>query len=110
MKAQILDISGKKIKEITTDLFEEPIREDIIYKVVEAEKIKSSYSPTYRAGMDRSASGLQRKTRHVWKSDRGKGLSRIPRKLCGEGVLNFHGLVQLFLLQKVVEELILQKD
>ena len=31
--------------------------------------------------MDRSASGLLRKTSHVWKSDRGKGLSRIPRKI-----------------------------
>ncbi len=36
MKAQILDIEGKKIKEITTELFEEPIREDIIFKVIEA--------------------------------------------------------------------------
>lgn len=80
-KLQILNIEGKKIKEITTSLFEEPIREDIIFKVVEAEKIKEPYSPKYRAGMDRSASGIQSKRRHVWKSDRGKGLSRIPRKI-----------------------------
>ena len=81
MKAQILDINGKKIKEITTNLFEEPIREDIIYTVVEAEKIKEPYSPKYEAGMARSASGIQSKRRKVWKSDRGKGLSRIPRKI-----------------------------
>ena len=81
MKAQILDIEGRKTKEIVTNLFEEPIREDIIFKVVEAERLKHPSSPKYRAGMDRSASGIQRKRRHVWKSDRGRGLSRIPRKV-----------------------------
>ena len=81
MKAQILNTDGKKIKEITTRLFEEPIREDIIMKVVEAEKIKHPYAPKLYAGMNRSASGLARKTRHVWKSDRGKGLARIPKKI-----------------------------
>ena len=81
MKIQILDINGKKKSEITTTLFEEPIREDIIYKVAEAEKIKEPYSPKYEAGMARSASGTLSKRRHVWKSDRGKGLSRIPRKI-----------------------------
>ncbi len=81
MKAQILDINGKKIKEISTNLFEEPIREDIIFKVVEAEKIKQPYSSKFRAGMDRSASGNVTHRRHVWKTDRGRGLSRIPRKI-----------------------------
>jgi len=81
MKTQILDITGKKIKEIETKLFEEPIREDIILQVVEAEKLWQVYSPKYRAGMDRSASGNIRHKRHSWKSDRGRGLSRIPRKI-----------------------------
>ncbi|MBT4135771.1 50S ribosomal protein L4 [archaeon] len=81
MKTQILDINGKKAKEIETNLFEEPIREDIIFKVIEAEKIKHPSSPKYRAGMDKSASGALSKRRHVWKSDRGKGLSRLPRKI-----------------------------
>jgi large subunit ribosomal protein L4e len=80
MKTQILDTNGKKIKEITTNLFEEPIREDIIFKVIEAEKIKSPYSPIFRSGMDRSASGNVTKRRHVWKSDRGRGLARVPKK------------------------------
>jgi large subunit ribosomal protein L4e len=80
MKAQVLDINGKKVREITTNLFEEPIREDIIMKVVEAEKTKHPYSNKYRAGMDISASGALSKRRHVWKSDRGRGLSRLPRK------------------------------
>jgi len=80
MKVQIIDINGKKIKEISTNLFEEPIREDIISKVIESEKIKEPYSPYFLAGMDRSASGNVRHTRHSWKTDRGRGMSRIPKK------------------------------
>jgi len=80
-KVQVVDVNGKKLKEINTSLFEEPIREDIIFKVIEAEKIWQPYSPKYRAGMDRSASGKIRHRRHVWKTDRGRGLSRIPRKV-----------------------------
>ncbi|MBS3079247.1 50S ribosomal protein L4 [Candidatus Pacearchaeota archaeon] len=80
MKIQVLDIEGKKTKEITTKLFEEPIREDIIYKVVEAEKIKQPYAPKQYAGMNRSASGSVLHTRHDWKSDRGRGMSRYPKK------------------------------
>jgi large subunit ribosomal protein L4e len=80
MKIQILDKAGKKIKEKETGLFEEPIRVDIIAKVVEAEKDWQPWSPRFRAGMDRSASGNVTHRRHVWKSDRGKGSSRIPKK------------------------------
>ncbi len=80
MKLSILDKDGNKVKEIETKLFEEPIREDIIRKVVEAKKTKHPYSPKNYAGMDSSASGNVRHKRHSWKSDRGKGLSRIPRK------------------------------
>lgn len=81
MKIQILDLNGKKTKEINTTLFEEPIRKDIIFKVIESEKTLHPNSPRYRAGMDISASGNITKRRHVWKSDRGKGLTRIPRKI-----------------------------
>ena len=49
MKTQILDITGKKSKEIEINLFVEPIRKDIIYKVVEAERLKQPYSPKFRA-------------------------------------------------------------
>jgi len=79
-KISLLDISGKKIKEITTDLFEEPVREDIIFKVVEAEKTRQPYAPKQYAGMARSASGSVLHTRHDWKSDRGRGMSRYPKK------------------------------
>jgi large subunit ribosomal protein L4e len=79
-KAQVLDIEGKKIKEITTELFEEPIREDIIFKVIEAEKTKHPSKPKQYAGMDRSASGNVSHKRHSWGSDRGRGQSRYPKK------------------------------
>lgn len=80
MKLQILNKEGKKIKEKETKLFEEPVRIDIISKVVEAEKIKHPYSNKFLSGMNRSASGNVRHKRHSWKSDRGKGLARIPKK------------------------------
>ncbi|MFA5258600.1 MAG: 50S ribosomal protein L4 [Candidatus Pacearchaeota archaeon] len=81
VKVQILDIEGKKVREITTKLFEEPIREDLIFKVIETEKIRQPYAPKQYAGMNRSASGKIMHTRHDWKSDRGKGIPRVPRKV-----------------------------
>jgi len=80
MKIKILDRSGKKIKEKETKLFEEPVRIDIIAKVVEAEKSWQPWSPRFRAGMDISASGNVSHRRHIWKTDRGRGLARIPKK------------------------------
>jgi len=80
MKIQILNQEGKKVSEKQTNLFEEPIREDIIAKVIEAEKLWHPYSNKFRAGMDISASGNVRHRRHVWKTDRGRGLARIPKK------------------------------
>jgi large subunit ribosomal protein L4e len=80
MKVQVLDTEGKKTKEITTELFEEPIREDLIFKVIEAEKTRQPYKPKQYAGMNRSASGKVQHKRHSWNTDRGRGMSRIPKK------------------------------
>src|SRR3989338_3587639 len=80
MKIQILDTEGKKTKEMTTELFEEPIREDLIFKVIEAEKTRQPYRPKLYAGMDRSASGKVQHKRHSWNTDRGRGMPRIPKK------------------------------
>ena len=79
-KIQVIDTDGKKVKEMTTTLFEEPIREDLILKIVEAEKTRQPYAPKRYAGMQRSASGSVMHTRHDWKSDRGRGMSRYPKK------------------------------
>jgi ribosomal protein L4 len=79
-KLQVLDIDGKKIKDIETSLFSSDIREDIIQKIVEIQKEKQGYAPFLWAGMETSASGNVKHNRHVWKTDRGKGLSRYPKK------------------------------
>jgi len=79
-KIQILDINGKKAKEIETTLFEGQIRQDIIQKIAEVQKHGQPYSPSYLAGNQTSASGNVLHTRHDWKSDRGKGISRVPKK------------------------------
>jgi len=82
MKVNILDINGNKAK--TIDLpsyFSQEIREDIISKVLETKKIKQPYAPSLVAGKQHSASGILRHRRHVWKSSRGRGISRIPRKI-----------------------------
>ena len=81
MKANLLDINGKKLKEITLPkCFSSEIRDDIIAKVLEAKKSKQPYGPSPVAGNQHSASGKIRHRRHVWKTHYGKGMSRIPRK------------------------------
>lgn len=82
MKANLLDINGKKLKEITLpSCFSSEIREDIIAKVLEIKKRKHPYGPSPIAGNQHSASGKIRHRRHVWKTHYGKGISRIPRKI-----------------------------
>jgi large subunit ribosomal protein L4e len=82
MKANILSIDGKKIKEIDLPkCFSQEIRKDIIAKVLEVKKIKQPYSPSPVAGKQHSASGKIVHRRHVWKSGYGRGASRIPRKV-----------------------------
>ena len=84
-KADIFDIHGKKTKQMELPkVFSDRIREDIIAKVLEGKKIKQPYAPTPMAGHQHSASGILSHRRHVWKSDRGKGLSRLPRKIMSQ--------------------------
>ncbi len=82
MKIQALDINGKKIKDMASSIFDGQIRQDIVQKIAEAEKLdnKQLYAPYIWAGMQTSASGNVKHNRHVWKTDRGKGLSRYPKK------------------------------
>lgn len=81
MKTHILTIDGKKGKEITLpNFFSTQIREDLIQKIIEAKKQKQPYAPSPVAGNQYSASGKLVHRRHVWKSQYGRGMSRIPRK------------------------------
>jgi len=82
MKTSILDINGKKTKEITLpSFFSEKIREDIVAKVLEAQKTRQPYAPSPVGGKQHSASGKIQHVRHVWKTMQGKGISRVPRKI-----------------------------
>jgi len=82
MKSHVLDIDGKKGKEITLpNVFSSVVREDIVAKVVEAKKTRQPYSPSPVGGKQHSASGKIQHTRHVWKTMQGKGISRVPRKI-----------------------------
>ena len=82
MKANILDVNGKKIEEIALPkCFSKEIREDIVAKVLEVKKQKQPYAPSLVAGKQHSASGKIRHRRHVWQSHYGRGMSRVPRKV-----------------------------
>ena len=81
MKANILTIDGKKKSEIDLPkCFSSKIRDDVIKKVLEAKKSQQPYAPNLVAGKQHSASGKLVHRRHVWKSQYGRGMSRIPRK------------------------------
>ncbi len=80
-KTNILNIDGKKIKEIELPkLFEKEIRYDIVTKVYVSQLTQQPYGPSKEAGKKNSASGKIRHRRHRWKSHYGRGISRIPRK------------------------------
>ncbi len=82
MKTNLLDIQGKKVKEIQLPVcFSQKVREDILSKVLEAKKIQQPYAPSIMAGKQTSASGKIVHRRHVWKSQYGRGMSRVPRKI-----------------------------
>ena len=82
MKTEIYKLDGSAGG--TIDLpkcFSAPIREDLISKVVEAKKRRQPYAPNPVAGSQHSARGLLMHRRHVWKSQYGRGISRVPRKI-----------------------------
>jgi large subunit ribosomal protein L4e len=82
MKTHILEIDGKKGKEITLpNAFSNVVRQDIVAKVIEAKKTRQPYAPSPVGGKQHSASGKIQHTRHVWKTMQGKGISRVPRKI-----------------------------
>ncbi len=82
MKTPILDINGKKLKDIELpEIFSYPVREDLISKILEAKKTIQPYAPSLVAGKQTAASGKIVHRRHVWRSGYGRGMSRIPRKI-----------------------------
>lgn len=91
MKARLLDIQGNKSKDITLpSCFNEVVRTDLIQKIIEAKKVKQPYAPSPVAGNQYSASGKLKHHRKVWKSQYGRGMSRVPRKQMSRKGSQFH--------------------
>ena len=81
MKIKTYKVNGSAGKEITLPkCFSSPIREDIVSKVLESKKTRQPYSPSPLGGNSSSAAGNIVHRRHVWKSQYGRGMARIPRK------------------------------
>jgi len=81
MKAKLLDIKGKEKGNIDLPkCFSQKVREDMVNKVLESKKSEQPFAPSPVAGRQHSASGVLIHRRHVWKSQYGRGMSRIPRK------------------------------
>lgn len=82
MKTEILDIQGKKkgLIELPKS-FSGKIREDIVYKVLEAKRRWQPYSASLVAGKQHAAKGKTVHRRHVWRSGYDRGQSRVPRKI-----------------------------
>ncbi len=81
MKAKLLDIKGKEKGNIDLPkCFTKKVREDVVTKVLESKKTEQPFAPSPVAGRQHSASGVLIHRRHVWKSQYGRGMSRIPRK------------------------------
>lgn len=82
MKAKIFDINGKEKGSIELPkFFSEKVREDILSKVLETKKSKQPYAPSLVGGKQHSASGIAKHTRSVWKTQYGKGMARVSRKI-----------------------------
>jgi large subunit ribosomal protein L4e len=82
MKAKIFDINGKEKGSIELpSFFSEKIREDVLAKVLETRKTKQPYAPSLVGGKQHSASGIAKHTRSVWKTQYGKGMARVSRKI-----------------------------
>ena len=81
MKANVLSLDGKKVKQIELPgCFEEPIRKDLIKKAFESSVKRQPYGPYVRAGTEISASGKVAHARRKYRTAYGLGISRVPRK------------------------------
>lgn len=93
MKADVLDLNGKKIKEIgLPGCFNEEIREDMIKRAFEAEisEKRQPYGSFPDAGKLVSASGKIKHARRKWKTAYGYGISRVPRKIMSRRGTRFY--------------------
>ena len=91
MKTKIHTVDGKAGSDITLPgCFTQNVRADLIQKIIEAKKTKQPYAPGLMSGNEYSASGVLKHHRKVWKSQYGRGMSRIPRKQMSRRGSQFH--------------------
>ena len=93
MKAKLHDKAGNEKGAIDLPKnFSTKIREDILAKVYEAQKLANTqpYGSKEGAGASYSASGISKKKRHDWKGTYGKGISRVPRKIMSRNGASFN--------------------
>jgi large subunit ribosomal protein L4e len=82
MKTTLYDNKGAKKSQIDLPkVFTTRIREDIVKKYFEADKMIQPYMPSKMAGLRQSAAGIISHKRHDWKGHYGRGISRVPRKI-----------------------------
>ena len=91
MKATLYNSEGEKKSQVELpSLFETKIREDIVSKYFEADKLIQPYASFKEAGKRQSASGRISHKRHDWKGHYGSGRSRIPRKTMSRSGKHFN--------------------
>lgn len=91
MKAHVLNLEGKKIREVDLPkCFSAKIRNDIVSKVLEARKTMQPYGASPMAGKKHAAGGKVVHRRKVWRSGYGRGQSRVPRKIFSQRGSNFN--------------------
>src|SRR3989338_5164338 len=81
MKTKILTNTGHGKEAEVPKLFTQTVREDLAQKFFEISKEQTPYAPGEYSGMKYSASGIAKHRRHVWKTQYGHGISRVPRKI-----------------------------
>lgn len=83
VKANLYTAKGEKKSQIELPaLFDTPVREDIIHKFFESDKLgnRQPYASYEEAGKRHVASGKLFHRRKKWRTAYGKGQSRVPRK------------------------------
>lgn len=85
MKSKVLDTKGNEKGEIgLPESFSRSIRKDIISRVIESRRSEQPYAPSPIAGRQHAAKGKIVHRRQVWRSQYGRGISRVPRKILSQ--------------------------
>ena len=92
MKSKLITKTGAGKEIELPKCFSGKIRQDILQKVFEVQKLagKQVIGAKKGAGAGYSASGILRHRRHRWKTTYGRGISRVPRKIMSRSGASFN--------------------